>query len=90
MICRGCGNQSHRTMTKVSESGQLAECCDQCSRGTFNAGLPDVHWSGHPHYEEFITDNMGSPIYLKSRRHKAEVMRSLEMREAGDRVGGKR
>jgi len=53
-------------------------------------GIPDVYWPGHEHYNENLTDNMGNPILLKSRRHKAEALKMMGVTETGDRVRGAR
>lgn len=86
MICEACGNKEAFRIIQ-SESGFKA--CDRCSNMSFT-GIPDVYWPGRPHYNENLTDKMGNPVYLTSRRHKAEVMHKLGVMETGDRVGGRR
>lgn len=84
--CRGCGsNVSHHTQTRIVE-GELRDTCDRCG-SVGNAGVPDVYFKG-PHTNPNITDLMGRPIELTSRRHKADVLRKQNAREAGDSYHG--
>ena len=86
--CANCGNQSAtRWKLTFSKEGRFEEC-DQCSKGSFNTGIPDVYWPGHQHKDSNIVDLSGNEILLESRRHKAELLRERGMREGNDRVHG--
>lgn len=84
MTCRGCGHEeATRTFTRIDIGGTLTESCDRCSKIS-GSSVPDVYWPGNAHFNPMLTDDKGSPIWLESRRHKAEVMRKQGLREAGD------
>ena len=86
--CEHCGNEeAHRIQIRYINKGQnqdpeRIERCNKCG-DMGNSTIPDVYWRGTEKNPN-ITDRMGKPIELRSRRHKAEVMRQLGYSEAGD------
>ena len=93
MICRGCGNQAaHIVRTRYLE-GIAEEVCNGCE-GALHMGLSaaDVYFPGQPYHDENIGDHKTSPggEWITSKRHKAERLRALGLREAGDRKHGAR
>lgn len=89
MICAGCGKKAYWAKTYYSD-GTRHEICNMCSKDLMHTTIPDVYWPGHAHTNDNLTDGMGNPILLTSKRHKASVMRDLGVIECGDRIGGKR
>lgn len=85
--CANCGNkEATRWKITWAKEGPREEC-DRCGKSAYNSWVPDVCWPGM-HTDANIVDNMGNPILLESRRHKAQLMRERGMREANDRVRG--
>lgn len=92
MNCKGCGNQAafHTTAWYDKAADKIVEICDRCggSRRGEIPTEPDVYWPGQAHYNANICDEMGRPVLLTSRKHKAEVMKQRNLQEAGDRHHG--
>lgn len=87
MNCRGCGNEKAYNVRTRYEGEILIEGCDQC--GSVNCeGIPDVYLNRVGQTFSNLCDTMGNPIPIMSKRHKQEVMKSLGVSEAGDRVNG--
>lgn len=68
------------------------ETCDRCGGG--GAGVPDVYFR-HPEFVEHLAhendeSTWDKGTFVTSKKHKAEVMQKLGVREAGDRVHGAR
>ena len=89
MICAGCGERAYWAKTYYSRS-EKHEICNRCSGDLMNTTIPDVYWPGHSHTNENLTDIMGKPYLLTSKRHKAAIMQELGVIETGDRVRGGR
>ena len=92
MTCQRCGNQAayHITSWYDRATEKMVEVCDGCG-GDRRGVIPthsDVYWPGAPHRNPNICDDIGRPILLESREHKARVMKELGIREAGDRTRG--
>lgn len=89
MICNACGNQN-AIRFQMRESG--GSCCDHC--GTLRSvDNPDVFFSG-PYLDPNLVD-VNKPeqkrgVWIESRRQKAEIMKKLGVREAGDKKHGTR
>jgi len=88
MTCRGCGNDQAWHTKTIYEDGQIISLCDRCGLEGAGDGVPDVYLAYIGQKFENLTDKMGNPIEIQSKRHKAEVMKQLGVREAGDRVNG--
>lgn len=91
--CDGCNTDlAHRIQIKFEENeeGNLekVEICDMCG-SVGNASVPDIYFKG-AELNQNITDRLGRPIPLTSRRQKAEVMKKLGYQEAGDFHHGSR
>lgn len=90
MKCSNCKNkEAHIIRMSFDEKGKLFENCNKCG-AVSTTWTPDVYWPGHAHENSNLCGADGKPVYLTSRRHKAEVMRELGVSEAGDRVKGAR
>lgn len=88
MLCNGCGNTT-ATRIRISES---YEVCDSCG-GLGSLSVPDVFFDKpylDPHLVDVKKPEQKDGVWIESRRHKAEVMRTLGVREFGDRRGGAR
>ena len=88
MNCDGCGNnEAHRiSYTPAGES------CDKCGGGRLGTfRFSDVYFAGAG-FEPHLADPDKSPKgnFVRSREHKAQLMRDLGVRETGDRVHGAR
>lgn len=92
--CQGCGNP-HWFHSKITFGKHgMREECDRCSSVTFS-GNPDVYFR-----ESYLDPNLLDPdsknpqdwkgTHIHSRQQKADLMKKLGVREAGDRVRGAR
>lgn len=89
MICNTCGNQEAYHVRTIYEAGELYDSCNSCGGFSgLSAGVPDVYLGRTGQKFQNLTDKMGNPIEITSKRHKKEVMDSLGVSEAGDRVNG--
>lgn len=89
MICRGCGNPEAYHKHGVWNDGEIEETCNACSNLRLSdAGSPDVYFSHIGQKFDNLTDKMGRPIEIQSKRHKKQVMDKLGVREAGHTVNG--
>lgn len=88
MKCDGCGNAE---ATRISYSAK-GEACDKCGRTSISSfKFSDVYFKS-PGFEPHLADPDKSPKgnFVRSREHKAALMRELGVRETGDRVHGAR
>lgn len=94
MECRGCGNQEPWVVNHKKEAmtGKIYDECNKC----FDPSIPknpDVYFKT-PYWDEQLLDwddptcdnNKGT--FIRSKEHKAYVLKKLGMREAGDRKRG--
>lgn len=91
MECNNCGN-AHAYAIRIGKDKQLGwlESCNLCGGVSgSSAYVPDVYWNG-PGYMSTLVDKHNKPIFLESRRHKAQVMKEQNAREAGDLYHGSR
>lgn len=86
--CKGCGEEAF-TFNGWIEAGVYHEICDRCGSPA-SGGVPDVYLRRSGQTFQNLCDKMGHPIPIQSKRHKKEVMDSLGVREAGERVNGAR
>jgi hypothetical protein len=87
MICTGCGN---KRASRGSWSLGGAMTCDACgSASSFK--FSDVYFR-KPGFEPHLADPEKSPkgTFVRSREHKAMLMKTLGVREVGDKVHGAR
>lgn len=87
MICNGCGNAEAYQIRSIYDKGEVFDSCDRCGNVSV-AALPDAYLGHIGQTFSSLCDDMGRPIPIQSKRHKAEVMKSLGVSEAGDRVNG--
>ena len=87
MLCENCGTSE---ASRVSYSSSGACSCDRCGK------LPgfkfsDVFFKGS-YFDPNIADPAKSPWgnHIRSREHKASLMRELGIRERGDKYHGSR
>lgn len=86
MECNGCGNKdAHRV--SYSSSGETCNACG--SSGTFR--FSDVFFK-EPYFDSHIAHPEKAPFgtQIRSREHKASMMREYGLKEAGDRKHGTR
>lgn len=62
--------------------------CNACGLQGAGEGVPDVYLKRSGQKFENLTDKMGRPIEIRSKRHKKEVMDRLGVSEAGSLVNG--
>lgn len=91
--CRSCGSVCWYAKKTVVDGDSFFDRCSDCDRGLVVSTVPDVLFrpdqhgiERHPH----ITDDMGRPVPLLSRAHKAQVMKEKGIYESGDRRHGAR
>ncbi len=88
--CRGCGNTEAYHKRAVWFDGDVEEICDKCGNlPMIDAYVPDAYVGHIGQTFQNLTDKMGRPIEIQSKRHKKEVMDRLGVSEAGDKVGGR-
>lgn len=88
MICNGCGNQEAYRV-RVSADGELCNGCGLTSSVTIH----DVYFKGpylDPHLVNTTKIEQKDGVWVRSRAHKAQLMRELNVHESGDRVRGTR
>lgn len=87
MDCSGCGNTA---AYRVSYSA-AGEACNACLPAMPTMRFSDVFFRG-PGFEPHLADPDKSPNgnFVRSREHKAALMRELGVREVGDKVRGAR
>lgn len=86
MVCNGCGNLSAHRISYSSHG----EKCDKC--GNLNGfKFSDVFFKG-AYFDPNLSDPVKSPQgqEVKSREHKADILRQLGLREVGDKRHGSR
>lgn len=92
MKCNICGSSVAVEIRVVYDNNERLESCDQCG-GFTRSWNPDVYFI-RPYFDSNIADASdpktmhGQMIY--SKRHKAELLKKLKMREDGDRHHGER
>lgn len=89
MTCRSCGNDKATVIRTIYHEGGLIDYCRGCDASISVAmSIPDVYLQRSGQTFENLTDTMGHPIPIMSKRHKKQVMDKLGVSEAGDRVHG--
>ena len=86
MLCNSCGNKE---AFRVSYSAN-GESCDSCGNlGTVK--FADVYFNKE-YFDPHIAHDTKAPrgTLIKSRQHKADVMREYGISECGDRIHGAR
>lgn len=89
MICNGCGNPRARRI-RAYEGGD--EICDLCG-GLGSVTLPDTYFREayvDPHLIDPKKPEERNGVLISSKREKAERMKRLGVREAGDKQHGAR
>lgn len=89
MKCSGCNNQSAHRLS-YSKHG---ETCDRCgSLGAFKFSDVFFDQKKGEYFDPNITDPVKAPFgtLIRSRQHKAEVMRQNGLKEVGDKRHGSR
>ena len=92
MKCGGCSNEHAYHIVYRGEGSGLVECCDRCGN-LGSISVPDVYLGpgGGVRVEENLADpKTGKPIPFQTKKEKAEIMKMLGVREAGDRFHGAR
>ena len=88
LICDTCGNKAAIRMRFTERGG----CCDHCGRLS-SVESPDVYFN-RPYLDPNLIDvykpEQRNGVWIESRRQKAEIMKRLGVREAGDKRGGMR
>lgn len=94
--CEGCGNTRPwaRHQKKEQFTGRRYEECNRCFDSSIPAS-PDVYFR-QPYWDENLCD-YDDPSYdpqrgtfIRSKAHKAYVLKKLGLREDGDKKGGSR
>jgi len=89
MTCSGCGNKAaYRLSYSPSKDGGKSESCDRCGASS-GFKFSDVFFKGE-YFDPMLADPKKSlhGTLIKSREHKAEVMRQLGVTECGDKRHG--
>ena len=92
--CDGCGNDKAWSITYKKEaiSGKIYPECNKCFDPSISHN-PDVYFK-QPYWDEHLMDwddptcNNATGTWIRSKEHKAYVMKKLGIREAGDRKHG--
>lgn len=83
--CGNCGNESPYHKHGWIESGEYRELCNVCGAPP-PPGVPDVFLPRCGMTFQNLTDDMGKPIPIMSKRHKQEVMDAKGVRECPERL----
>jgi len=90
MKCQ-CGNENayHLQGRWNKKTQKFEEVCDKCSHLDSYA-LPDVYFK-QPYWDEHLANEKNpNGHWVHSKGHKREIMKSLGLNEAGDRIRGAR
>lgn len=88
MECSGCGNkEAHHLSFTLDGSSK----CNACGAAAGSFRFSDVYFKG-PGFEPHLADPDKSPKgnFVRSREHKAVLMKSLGVSEVGDKRHGAR
>lgn len=96
MRCKGCGNEEAWAVHPKKEiaTGRVYEECNRCFDSSISS-RPDVYFR-EPYWDENLCD-YDDPNYdpkrgtfIRSKQHKAYILKKCGLREDGDRRGGAR
>lgn len=86
MICLNC-NSTEAKIWRKCEDG--TESCNNCSN-VRNPGLPDVYFK-QPYFDPNLADKKNPQgRWIDSKGQKAQIMKDIGVREAGDKKHGAR
>lgn len=96
MRCDGCGNEDAWAVHPKKESftGKIYEECNRCFDPSIPQ-VPDVYFR-EPYWDPNLCDyddpsyDKDRGTFVRSRDHKAYLLKKLNLREDGDRKGGSR
>lgn len=89
MQCSGCGNkEAYRLSYSPSKDGGKSESCDKCGASS-GFKFSDVFFKGE-YFDPHIAHPEKSPKgnLIRSREHKAALMREIGITECGDKRHG--
>ena len=86
MKCEGCGNANAMRLS-YSKHGESCNACGDPCKFRFS----DVYFKGG-YFDEHIAHDTKSPFgsEVRSREHKAALMKEYGLRERGDKIHGAR
>lgn len=95
--CEGCGNPDPWTRRPKKEllTGRIYEECNRCFDPSIPE-FPDVYCPAGGYWDEHLYDfddptyDVKKGLFIRSKAHKAYVMKKMGVREAGDVVRGRR
>lgn len=94
MVCQGCGNDKawavHHKREQVT--GKIYFECNRC----FDPSIPESpdvyfrepYWDEHLHDRDDPSYDVNKGTFIRSKKHKAYVMKKVGLFEAGDRRHG--
>ena len=96
MLCKGCGNEKAWVVHPKKErlTGRVYEECNRCFDAAISSA-PDVYFR-QPYWDENLCDyddpayDPRRGTYIRSKAHKAYVLKKCGLREDGDRRRGAR
>jgi len=96
MKCKGCGNAEAWVVhpKKEKATGRVYEECNRCFDSSISS-CPDVYFR-QPYWDENLCDyddpgyDPRRGTFIRSKAHKAYVLRKCGLREDGDMRGGAR
>lgn len=86
--CSNCGSLEWYEMRTMIEGTSPYDLCSECPKPVQVSGIPDAYLGRPGETFKNLTDAMGKPIEIQSKRHKKEVMDRMGVREAGEWVNG--
>lgn len=95
--CEGCGNPDPwaRHQKKETLTGRIYEECNKCFDSSVSE-TPDVYCPQGGYWDEHLYDfddpayDPKKGLFIRSKQHKAYVLKKMGAREAGDMMNGKR
>lgn len=94
--CAGCGNKEAWIVHNKKEliTGIVHQECNKCFDPSISSN-PDIYfkepyWDYNLHDQDDPNYDHNRGTFIRSRAHKAYVMKKLNLREMGDREGGSR
>ncbi len=93
-LCDNCGAESHHFYRVCfTLKGERYSECSECSNRATPSLSPDVYFDkskGAFQTDPNLCDRRTGPIPFSSKREKAQIMKRLGVREAGDKEHGSR
>lgn len=90
--CINCGSKKwlFKSFILRDDTNEKIEICDVCVRTLYVKGVPDVTCPNGGYFDPNLADSKHPDgQYVRSKRHKQQLLKQLNLREAGDDINKK-